>query len=122
MPRKVMPLIHVPDVRTAVEWYQSIGFTVLGVNEAEGLMDWAMLSFGEGTIMFSEGGQPSTAYRREVDLYVQTEGIDDLYQQLRGRVEVVEGPHDTFYGTREIIIRDLNRFWITFSEEIEKTE
>jgi uncharacterized glyoxalase superfamily protein PhnB len=122
MPRKVMPMIHVPDVRVATEWYQSIGFTVLGVHEEDGFMDWAMLSFGEGIIMFSEGGQPSTAFRREVDLYVQTEGIDDLYQQLRGRVEVVEGPHDTFYGTREIIIRDLNRFWITFGEEIEKTE
>ena len=122
MPRKVMPMIHVPDVRAAMEWYRSIGFTVLGVNEADGFMDWAMLSFGEGTIMFSEGGQPSTAFRREVDLYVQTEGVDELYQRLSGRVEVVEGPHDTFYGMREIIIRDLNRFWITFGEKIEKTE
>jgi len=32
---------------------------------------------------------------------------------LKGRVDVVEGPHDTFYGMRELIIRDLNRFWIT---------
>jgi len=48
--------------------------------------------------------------------------VDDLYQRLSGRVEVVEEPHDTFYGMREIIIRDLNRFWITFGEKIEKTE
>jgi len=28
----------------------------------------------------------------------------------------VEGLHDTFYGMREFIIRDLNRFWITFGQ------
>ena len=31
-------------------------------------------------------------------------------------MDVVEGPHDTFYGMREFIIRDLNRFWITFGK------
>ena len=34
--------------------------------------------------------------------------------------DVRETPHDTFYGMREIIIRDLNRFWLTFGEEIVK--
>ncbi len=37
-----------------------------------------------------------------------------------GRVEVVEKPHDTFYGMREVIIQDVNRFWITFGEEMAK--
>lgn len=120
MPHKITPMIHVPDVRATVEWYQSIGFALLGVNEEEGDMNWAMLSFGEGMVMFSSGGQPSAAHRREVDLYVHTEGVDDLHQRLMGRVEVVEEPHDTFYGMREVIIRDVNRFWITFGEEMAK--
>src|SRR5712691_3152630 len=30
--------------------------------------------------------------------------------------QVVKGLHDTFYGTREFIIRDLNRFWMTFAQ------
>lgn len=37
-----------------------------------------------------------------------------------GRVDVFEGLHDTFYGMREFIIRDLNRFWITFGQEVIK--
>jgi uncharacterized glyoxalase superfamily protein PhnB len=118
MARRVMPMVHVPDIRAAVEWYQSVGFKVIGTHEDGGVIDWAMLSFGDGILMFNIGGQPSTAHRREVDLYVQTEKIDDLYQQLRERVEVVEEPHDTEYGMREFIIRDLNRFWITFGQDI----
>ena len=68
--------------------------------------------------MFNSGGQPSTRNRREVDLYVESEKVDDLYERFKDRVEVIEGPHDTFYGMREFIIRDLNRFWITFGQVI----
>ena len=30
----------------------------------------------------------------------------------------MEEPHDTFYGMREFIIRDCNRFWLSFGEPI----
>jgi uncharacterized glyoxalase superfamily protein PhnB len=114
---KVLPMIHVPDVRATVDWYQNIGFKVIDTfgNEGEGL-SFAMLSFGSSEVMFSEGGQPSTRNRREVDLYVYSDDVDDLYGRLKEQVEVVKSPHDTFYGMREFIVRDLNRFWITFGQ------
>ena len=55
--------------------------------------------------------------RREVDLYIYTDDVDEVYERLKDRVDVIEGPHNTFYGMREVIIRDLNRFWITFAQE-----
>ena len=112
MPQNVIPMIHVPDVPATSAWYQSIGFTLLVEHED----DFAMLTFGEGAVMFSEGGKPSDAFRREVDLYVYVDEVDALYERLKDRVDVIEGPHDTFYGAREIIIRDCNRFWITFGQ------
>jgi len=117
MKDKVVPMLHVPNVRAAVDWYQNIGFTVLDTygDDGDGL-SFAILSFGSSQIMFNEGGEPSTRFRREVDLYVYTEKVDDLHEKLKGRVEIVEAPHDTFYGMREFIIRDLNRFWITFGQ------
>jgi len=66
--------------------------------------------------MFNQGGQPSTRDRREVDLYIYSDNVDDLYRRLKDRVDIVEAPHDTFYGMREFIFRDLNRFWITFGQ------
>ena len=119
MTRKVVPMIHVPDVRAALDWYRGIGFEVVTTFDdgGEGL-SFAMLSFGSGEVMFNEGGQASTRDRREVDLYVYTDGIDELYARLKHQVDVVEAPHDTFYGMRELIIRDLNRFWITFGHEV----
>jgi hypothetical protein len=29
-----------------------------------------------------------------------------------------EAPHNMFYGMREVIVRDLNGFWITFGQEV----
>jgi uncharacterized glyoxalase superfamily protein PhnB len=118
MAERVVPMIHVPDVRATAEWYTTIGFTLTGTNEEDGDMNWAALSFGSTEIMLNEGGRPSTQHRREVDLYVHTDNVDDLYGRLKDRVEIVEEPHDTFYGQREFIIRDLNRFWVTFGQAI----
>jgi uncharacterized glyoxalase superfamily protein PhnB len=118
-PKRVVPMIHVPDVRATVDWYQSVGFTVNYTFDdgGEGL-SFASLSFGSGEVMFSSGGQPSHEHRREVDLYVYADNVDELYRSLQGRAEIVKDPHNTFYGMREFIIRDLNRFWITFGQDV----
>jgi glyoxalase/bleomycin resistance protein/dioxygenase superfamily protein len=116
MVQRVVPMIHVPDVRATLEWYKSIGFTVTFAHDVDGVMAGAALSFGSTEIMLNEGGISSPGHRREVDLYVYTDDVDELYQRLKDRVEVLEGLHGTPYGMREFIIRDLNRFWITFGQ------
>jgi uncharacterized glyoxalase superfamily protein PhnB len=118
MGKTVTPMLHVPDVERTMRWYESIGFTLLDSGKDDGDTVWAMLAYGAGRVMFSAGGRPSDAHRREVDLYVETSGVDALYDTLKDRVEVFEGPHDTFYGMREFILRDVNRFWITFGEPL----
>ena len=119
MSKNVVPMIHVPDVRATVEWYESIGFNVVATygHEGDGL-SFGIVSFGKGQVMFSPDGETSAKHRREVDLYVYTDDVDEVYERLKDRVEVVKGPHNTFYGAREVIIRDLNRFWITFGQDI----
>ena len=117
-PERVVPMILVPDVRTTVDWYQSIGFTVnYTFDDGGDAPSFAGLSFGRGDVLFSSGGQPSQQRRREVDLYIYA-NVDDLYRSLKDRVEIIEGLHDTFYRMREFIIRDLNWFWVTFGQDI----
>src|SRR3954471_17441229 len=121
MNRNAVPMIHVPDVRATVEWYQSVGFSVINTYGDDGdVLSFALLSFGRSLLMFNEGGTPSTSFRREMDLYVYADRVDELYERLKHRVDVVEAPHDTFYGVREFIIRDINRFWITFGQPIDE--
>ena len=117
--KKVVPMFHVPDVRQTVDWYCRLGFDVtVTYDDNCGGLSFAMVSFGAGEVMFSSGGRLSSRHRREVDLYAYTEDVDNLYDQIKERVEIVEGPHNMFYGMREIIVRDLNGFWITFGQQI----
>jgi uncharacterized glyoxalase superfamily protein PhnB len=117
MTERVTPMIHVPDVQATTDWYQGIGFTV---NETYGRdgdgLSFAILSFGSTQVMFNQGGRPSSERRREVDLYVYTDDADEVYDRLKDRVEIVQGLEETFYGMREFVIRDLNRFWMTFGQ------
>jgi len=120
MPQIVTPMIHVPDVRATVDWYTSIGFEVITTYDDGGDgLSFAIVSFGDSQVMFNSGGQPGARQRREVDLYVRSADVVALRRQLGDRVEIVEDLHDTFYGMREFIIRDVNRFWITFAQPIE---
>ena len=116
MSQHVVPMIHVPNIRATIEWYTSIGFSLLRQHEEDEEITWASLAFGNSEIMLNIDGRPSTAHRREVDLYILTDDLDAIHHKLRDRVDIVEDIHDTFYGMREFIIRDNNRFWITFGE------
>ncbi len=112
-------MIHVPDVRATADWYISIGFKVMRYNEKDGEMDWAKLSFGNSEVMLNIGGKPGAEHRREVDLYITTDNVDDLYRRLKDRVQVVQDLYDAFYGMREFTIRDCNGFWITFGQSLQ---
>ncbi len=119
MPGSITPMIHVPDVRAASDWYRDLGFVLTGFHNLDGAWSWARLTLGDGAVMFNAGGKASDAHRREVDLYLTVDdGLDALFERLKDRVEVFEPPHDTEYGMREFIIRDLNRFWITFGQPL----
>src|SRR5262252_6606300 len=123
MQKKVVPMFHVPDVRRTVDWYRDIGFDVtVTYDDNRGGLSFAIVSFGAGEVMFSSGGRLSSHHRREVDLYAYTEDVDNLYDRIKDHVEIVEGPHNMFYGMREIIVRDVNGFWITFGREVEADE
>lgn len=112
-------MIHVPDVRATTEWYAALGFTLCDTwADDEENLSFAIMAFGESQVMFNTGGQRSDRERREVDLYMHVDDVDALYARIRGRAEVVQAPHDTAYGMREFTIRDLNRFWLTFGQEI----
>jgi len=97
MQKKVVPMFHVPDVRQTVDWYRAIGFDGTATyGDNRGGLSFAMVSFGAGEVMFSSWGRPSSHYRREVDLYAYTEDVDNLYDKIKDRVEIVEGAHNMF--------------------------
>ena len=61
--QQVTPMIHVPDVRATVAWYESIGFAVLNTFEDDDGISFALLSYGNSQIMLTPGGRLTTEDR-----------------------------------------------------------
>src|SRR6185503_573766 len=91
-------------------------------SDGDGGQSFAMIAFGGGEVMFSSGGKVVKDHRRDADLYVYTDGVDAFYERIKERVDIIEAPHNMFYGMREVLVRDPNGFWITFGQELSQDE
>jgi ankyrin repeat protein/uncharacterized glyoxalase superfamily protein PhnB len=130
---KGVPMIFVPDVARALDWYASIGFTEIARYADDGLVNFGMVSFGGAEIMINMHGK---AGRHDVTLWFYTDRVDDLYRLLKARqldaarAAIAGGPagngidfeqdiEDMFYGARQFGIRDLNGYILYFIQSVE---
>jgi ankyrin repeat protein len=127
--KKAVPMLNVPDVARALDWYTSIGFKELGRYEDDGAVNWGMVSFGRAELMLTMGGKPGP---HDVNFWFYTDRIENLYQLLKSRqleaaeaalagepgdhrgIEFVQDIYNPPYGGREFGIRDLNGYVLNF--------
>jgi ankyrin repeat protein/uncharacterized glyoxalase superfamily protein PhnB len=121
--KKIVPMIYVPDVARALDWYVSIGFTEIARYGEDGLVNFGMVSFGQAELMLNMHGKPAP---HDVSLWFYTDQVDSLYQLLKARqleaaqaaldgtpgeregIEFEQDIEDMFYGARQFCIRDPN--------------
>jgi uncharacterized glyoxalase superfamily protein PhnB len=131
---KGVPMIFVPDVARALDWYTSIGFTEVARYADDGLVNFGMVSFGGAEIMLNMHGK---AGRHDVTLWFYTDRVDDLYQLLKARqldaaraalagqpsdrgIEFEQDIEDMFYGARQFGIRDPDGYVLYFIQSLEE--
>jgi ankyrin repeat protein len=128
--KDLVPMIYVPDVATALDWYTSIGFKELARYGDEGFVNFGVLSFGKAQILVNMNGKRG---EHDVSLWFYTSRADELYELLksrqinsalssaedeRTRIDFVEHINDTFYGARQFAIRDLNGYTLYFMQQL----
>jgi ankyrin repeat protein/uncharacterized glyoxalase superfamily protein PhnB len=126
--KRLVPLINVPDVAAAIDWYVSIGFQELGRYEYNEVVNFGMVGLGDAEIMLNLHGKQGP---HELSLWLHTDRIDEIYQTLKSRqieaaqtaleggpaflgIEFEEDINDTFYHARQFGIRDLNGYVLYF--------
>lgn len=135
--KKGVPMISVPDIAETLGWYVSIGFKEVARYEADGIVNFGMLSFGKAELMLrpDSPNAPSSGKHRDVSLWFYTDEVDRLYRLLKDkRIEAAQGAlagqpeasqqiefeediYDPFYGGRQFSIRDLNGYTLIFLRE-----
>jgi hypothetical protein len=135
--KKGVPMIYVPDVGRALDWYVSIGFTETARFEDDGLVNFGMVSFGQAEVMLNMHGKPAP---HDASFWLYTDQVDNVYQLLKSRqleaaqaalggaaadqeqikIEFEQDIEDMFYGTRQFCIRDLNGYQLYFIQSAEE--
>lgn len=126
---KGVPMIRVPDVARALDWYASIGFTEIARYDEAGVVNFGMVSYGNAEIMLNVRGTPGP---HDTSLWFYTDQIDGLYQALKSRqleaaraalagesgehdgIEFQQDLEEMFYGARQFCVRDLNGYELYF--------
>ena len=67
-------------------------------------------SFAEDVPVFSADTAPGGTFT----LYIRGESADELVDRLPGSVEIIKGPVTTWYGMRELYIRDPDGYVLAF--------
>lgn len=124
----LIPNLMVADVRATVAFYRDVfGFTPDG--EVPDAHDPALLQFGSTqrgsvTIFFQSqrslsADVPALAGRTigaTATLFISVDDVDALFASFNGRAEVVVPLHDTWYGQREVYVKDNNGYILCFAQ------
>lgn len=131
------PNMMTENVNESITFYRDrLGFDFLAgvaygsetpVNELndEVTFQWAMLGRGGAMLMFQSRDSLSAEYAplnevplaASVTFYMEVENLDSLLAGLGDGVETVLPEHLTFYGMREVWIRDCNGYLVTLAQK-----
>lgn len=123
------PNIMVNDVNKTLAYYtQVLGFELIDTNPSSGTYEWGYVKMGEVGLMFQEESSLKQEYQEfknhavggALTFYIRVQHIAALYEAIRLKVDIIKSLNETFYGTQEFALMDLNGFILTFSMPLQK--
>jgi uncharacterized glyoxalase superfamily protein PhnB len=118
------PNIFVNDMNATIAFYKILGFELTMTVPEEGSdFVWAMMVKGNVTFMFQTFAslgddlpQISRQNGGSLLLYINLKNIEEFFEAIKNKVEVLKGLEKTFYGATEFSILDNNGYVLTFAQ------
>jgi len=118
----VAPTFLVPDVETAIRWYETqLGFTSYPFPETPPYV-FASVCRDDIEMMFQriDGYQKPDFYHQRSggvwDAYIRMEGVKEFYEAVKDKIEIKMPLRKQGYGDWEFEVRDPNGYLLVFSE------
>ena len=119
------PNLMVEDVNKTVNYYEKVleFHKIMSVPE-KGQLDWAMVFRDNVTIMLQSKKSICEEYPKFKDfpvgsssnIYIEVTDIDNFYEKIKDKTDIIKKLHTTFYGKKEFAIEDCNGYLFTFAE------
>lgn len=122
--KRITPVLYVQEVEPCVKfWVERLGFVKTAEVPDGGRLGFAILQKGNTEIMyqsFASAEKDDAAVAKETAgsrtfLYVEVDKLDDIIAAMRG-VNVVVPLRTTFYGAKEIGVKDPAGHVVLFAE------
>ncbi|MCH9674132.1 MAG: VOC family protein [Gammaproteobacteria bacterium] len=113
---RLVPSLLAADLRTTIDFYLRLGFSLDGVHPNEAQPTWIALTRGSITLTFHSEpplGTP-TAPVCSGTFYFYPKDLDALLEEFKGQVAFAWGPEVMPYGLREFAIEDPNGYHLAF--------
>lgn len=117
--QRMTPMLRTWEMERSVAFYTD----VLGFRCESSADGWAALARDGVELMLSSPNQHEgdTAPAFTGSLYIETDDVDALWEQVKDRARVCYAPEDFDYGMREFAIYDNNGYLVQFGEPIDFT-
>ena len=134
----ITPLFIVNNIQESIDFYKDVlGFTfIMGIDDDKELyleyqkeveLGFAIVQNSNFQIMFQAKTNIAIDLNQTFDtdkkidnnlIYIEIEGFDKYYEDIKDKVKIVNEPRNTFYGMKEFFIRDNNDNIICFAEKL----
>ncbi|PIE54379.1 MAG: hypothetical protein CSA35_06615 [Dethiosulfovibrio peptidovorans] len=133
--KKLTPNLMVRDIRDSVTFYaDALGFEVVALvtetHETETNLSpgrhyvWALIRSGPVEIMLQEekslrediSALAQTPIGASATVYLETENLEALHGRIRERVEIVKDLEVSWYGMKELYVRDRDGYILALAE------
>jgi catechol 2,3-dioxygenase-like lactoylglutathione lyase family enzyme len=110
---RLVPMVHVADVRKSVEFYQLLGFEVKNTVENEGRLQWAWLQNGGADLMIARSGRPMNPDAQDVLFYMYAVDVVACRTELAAKGVRVGPLQYPFYSPRgEFRVEDTDGYTV----------
>lgn len=122
--KRITPILFVPEVEPCVKfWVERMGFQKTAEVPDGDKLAFAMLQKGSVELMYQSyasadkdvAGISQVVRKGPTFLYVEVDSLDEATSVTKG-AEVVMPVRETFYGSREIGIKDPAGHYVTFAQ------
>ncbi|MBU2494707.1 MAG: bleomycin resistance family protein [Bacteroidetes bacterium] len=127
MYKKITANLMVKSVNETADFYEKyFGFKTTVTVPDSGEFDFAIIIGDEVELMIQKieslGDDvpylSNTPIGGSFTLFIEVENVEEIYNKIKGNVEILVDLKTTFYGMKEVTIKDLNGYVLTFAEKI----